>query len=124
MAAEKLSNALVICSPAVRTRETLEIMLNSGAIDVEVRFDSQIYDADLPTLLSVLSRVEEQQSVVVLVGHNPGMETLVRFLTAEIRAMSVATLAKINIPENSWKTLAAAGSSLEWLFNAAARNNS
>jgi len=72
MAAEKLSNALVICSPAVRARETLEIMLNSGAIDVEVRFDSQVYDADLPALLSVLSRVEEQQSVVVLVGHNPG----------------------------------------------------
>src|SRR3982751_3077299 len=108
MAEETLRNALVICSPAVQTRETLELMLSSSATDLQVRFDSEVYDADLPALLRVLSRVVDLQSIVVLVGHNPVMETLLRFLTGEIRAIPAAGLAKINIPEDSWNSLTAA----------------
>src|SRR3954452_9923095 len=87
LAKEKLTSALIISSPSVRTRETLEIVLAVNSINVEVRFDSQVYDAELPALLSVLRGIEDQQTVVLLVGHNPGMERLVRFLTGEIRAL-------------------------------------
>ena len=119
MATQELSGALVISSPAVRARETLEILMAGTGMDVEVRFDLDIYNADVPTLLNVMSRVADEQSFLILVGHNPGMEMLVKFLTGQVRAMPAAGLAKISIRENSWKTLTAAGSRLEWLFNPA-----
>ena len=45
IAEETLSNPLVICSPAVRTRETAEIVLGSANLQVEPRFDERIYEA-------------------------------------------------------------------------------
>jgi phosphohistidine phosphatase len=124
LANEELNSALALSSRALRTRETLEILLSVSGIDVQVRFDRGIYDADLPTLLNVISRVPDKQTVLILVGHNPGMELLVSFLTGKPRSMPAAALAKISIPEISWKTLGAAGSTLEWVYNPAEQANS
>ena len=104
-AAEKPGNVLVVSSPALRARETTEIMLRSSGVRAELRFDSEIYDADLASLLSVLRRVEDDHQTVILVGHNPGMESLTRFLTGEVRAVATAALAKISFDGGSWNTL-------------------
>jgi len=115
IAAEKLSKVLVVSSPAVRARETTELVLQSSKLPTEIRFDPQIYDADLSRLLMVLGRIEDQNEVVLLIGHNPGMESLVRFFTGEIHAMSTAALAKIIFGGDSWQTLVGGEGQLEWL---------
>ena len=115
VAAEKLNNALVLSSPAMRARETAEIMLHSSKLAAELCFDPQIYEADLSTLLEVLGGIEDQKDVVILIGHNPVMETLVRFLTGEIRAMPTAALAKIILEGNSGQALTSGEGRLEWL---------
>ena len=115
VAAEKLNSALVLSSPAVRARETTEIMLHSSKLAAAPRFDPQIYEADLSALLKTLGQVEDHRDVVILVGHNPGMETLVRFLTGEVRAIPAAALAKIILEGNSWRALTGGEGRLEWL---------
>jgi phosphohistidine phosphatase len=105
IAAENLGDVLVVSSPAVRARETTEIILRSSGIRAELRFDPQIYDADLANLLGVLSCMEDDKQTVILVGHNPGMEALLRFLTGETSAMPTAALAKISFDGNAWKSL-------------------
>lgn len=116
IAAEKVDQFLVVSSPAERARETTEIMLRSSKARAELRFDPQIYESDLPTLLKVLDRIEDGQKVVILVGHNPGLELLLRFLTGEIRTMTTAALAKINLVANKWKKLEEGEGRLEWLI--------
>ena len=115
IAEEKPRGLLVISSPAVRTRETIKIVLKSAGIKPEVRFESTIYEADLNSLLAVLGKIEADKKTVMLVGHNPGMEMLVRFLTDELRAMPTAALAKIKLNTDSWNTLPGGEGSLEWL---------
>jgi phosphohistidine phosphatase len=115
IAAENLGDVLVVSSPAVRARETTEIMLRSSGVRAELRFDPQIYDADLESLLSVLRRIEDEKQTVILVGHNPGMEALLRFLTGETRAMPTAALAKISFDSSSWKSLNDGEGHLAWL---------
>lgn len=105
LTSEKLSEVLVVSSPAVRARETTEIVLSSSGIKAELRFDPHIYEADLHALLAVLSRIEDERQVVILVGHNPGLEILVRYLTGEILAMPTAALARIELQGKSWKAL-------------------
>ena len=56
VAAERLNNALVLSSPAIRARETTEIMLQSSKLPAELRFDPQIYEADLSALLKILGQ--------------------------------------------------------------------
>ena len=41
----------------------------------------------------------------MIVGHNPGMEGLIRFLTGEIAAMPTAALAVIDLDIESWDEL-------------------
>ncbi|HTH52269.1 MAG TPA: hypothetical protein VL501_10065, partial [Pyrinomonadaceae bacterium] len=45
-------------------------------------------------------------SSVMLVGHNPGMEGLVRVLTNRIEPMPTAAVAIIDLPIEHWKDLA------------------
>ena len=94
LAAEKLNDPLVICSPAVRTRETAEIVLKSANLRVEERFDERIYEASLRDLLQVVSEIPDDKQVVILIGHNPGFEELLAFLTGEGRRMPTCALGK------------------------------
>ena len=99
---QNLSVELVLCSPAVRARETAELVLAAAEVTANVRYDQGIYEASPHQLLEVISEVEEDQSAVLLVGHNPGMEDLLRALTGTGEPMSTGTLAKINLKLDEW----------------------
>ena len=90
----------VVCSPARRTRETLEAVLAQTGY-VEQRLEPRIYEAVPGTLISLL---DEQAGIerLMLVGHNPGLEQLVALLkdgrTGEYRGMPPAGLAVMTLP--------------------------
>jgi phosphohistidine phosphatase len=50
----------------------------------------------------------------MLVGHNPGMEELLAFLTRESRHMPTCALAKISVDGSSWKEAGRGSGKLEW----------
>ena len=64
----------VLCSPARRTRETLEAVLAAVGY-VDQRLEPRIYDATPGTLAAL---IDEHRDVdrLLLVGHNPGLEEL------------------------------------------------
>ena len=113
LAQEKLKNPLLICSPAVRTRETAELVLKSAKLRVEERWDQRIYEASLRDLLEVVGEIPDDKTVVILIGHNPGFEELLAFLTGESQRMPTAALAKIKF-DVSWKDIAASSGKLDW----------
>lgn len=112
LASENLSDPLLICSPALRTRETAELVLSNANLHVEPRFDDRIYEASLRDLLQVVSEIDDEKRVAMLIGHNPGMEELLAFLTGETRPMPTCALAKI-VFDVSWKDLKANDGTLE-----------
>ena len=116
MASENLSNPLIICSPAVRTRETAEIVLTSAKLNVEPRFDERIYEASLRELVQIVTEIADDRDVVIMIGHNPGFEELLSFLTGEYRRMPTCALAKVGIGDVSWKDVRAGEGSLEWFI--------
>lgn len=112
LATEKLRDPLVLCSTAARTRETAKIALHSAKLKVDVRFVDAIYEASLRDLLDVVSQIPGDVKVAILIGHNPGCEELLSFLTGEHRHMPTAALAKIKLEE--WQTVRAGEGSLDW----------
>jgi phosphohistidine phosphatase len=99
---QNLSVDVVLCSPAVRARETAELVLGAAEVTANVRYDQRIYEASPRQLLEVISEVEKDKSAVFLVGHNPGMEDLLSALTGEGEPMATGTLAKINLKLDEW----------------------
>jgi len=67
--------ARVLCSPSVRTRQTLEHALGA----VEARSEPRIYEASAGELIALIDDHADAPRLL-LVGHNPGFETLVALL--------------------------------------------
>src|SRR3954469_21252229 len=79
LAAEQLLPDLVLVSPARRTRETFE-RVASKLGEAPVRFEPRIYEASAERLLAILREAEPGSRGVLIIGHNPGLETLARLL--------------------------------------------
>jgi phosphohistidine phosphatase len=112
LASEKLEDAMLICSPAARTRETAQIVLKHSRLRMDQRFDERIYDASLRDLLQVVSELPDDKQTAMMIGHNPGFEELLTFLTGEARRMPTCALAKIKLGVESWKDVKAGEGSL------------
>lgn len=68
----------ILCSPSQRTRETLAPLLSMApGLEQVTRFVPQIYHATASTLESLLDSAFAEFDRVLIVGHNPGFETLV-----------------------------------------------
>jgi phosphohistidine phosphatase len=63
---------LVLCSSALRTRETFQRM----GLDSDLVVEDALYGADGDELLARLRDVPERASGVAVIGHNPGMQDL------------------------------------------------
>jgi len=116
LADEKPPAELVVCSPAVRTRETAEIVLMTANLQVEPRFDERIYEASLRELVQIVTEIPDDKEVAIMIGHNPGFEELLSFLTGQYRRMPTCALAKIGFGDVSWKDVRAGEGSLEWFI--------
>lgn len=102
IAEEKLESPLIISSPAARARETTALVLESAGLKSEPRFDERVYEADVRTLLEVVASIPDKTTTAMLVGHNPGFENLLAYLTGEDRHMPTAALARIEFEAGSW----------------------
>lgn len=71
---------ILLCSPAMRTQETAAHVTRGLGGDGSVLVDSRIYEATPGDLIQVLEE-HRDADCILLVGHNPGLETLVALLT-------------------------------------------
>jgi phosphohistidine phosphatase len=71
-----LAPDLILCSPAVRTRQTLALLLTHLSGRPQLKFEDALYLADAPALLERLRRVPARSASVLVVGHNPGLHVL------------------------------------------------
>ena len=111
---KKVTVGALISSPSVRTRQTIDIVLRHAQLGVEPQFDQRIYEASLPTLVHVVSEIPDDRKTAMLVGHNPGMEEMLAFLTRESRHMPTCALAKISVDVSTWKEAGRSAGKLEW----------
>jgi len=67
----------ILCSPSQRTRETLAPLLSlAPGLEAVTHFVPQIYNATASTLESLLDSAFAETDRVLIVGHNPGFESL------------------------------------------------
>ncbi len=111
MRKKKLNPGLIVTSPAVRALTTAEITGEElGFVDSEIIRDQRLYEAELADFKFVLSACPADIGRILLVGHNPGLETLLHYLVAGIetpadgKLLATATLAVLTMPSD-WTKL-------------------
>jgi phosphohistidine phosphatase len=100
---ENLVPDLILCSSAVRTYNTALLVAKACDYAGEIKQTRRLYLAEPQTYVKILRQVAEKYASVLVVGHNPGLEALLKALTGEAMTMPTAALAYIELPLKRWK---------------------
>jgi phosphohistidine phosphatase len=103
---------VVLCSSAVRARQTLELVAPGLGEGVEVLVEEELYGASARQLLARLRCLPEEVDSAMVVGHNPGLQELTLLLArdSELRERAAAhfptaALASLNLRRGGWTDL-------------------
>ena len=120
LAQQQMVPDLIVTSPAERALVTAQKACKAmGDGDAGIQRDKRIYAAVMDELLAVLGDCPQAAGRVMLVGHNPGLEELLMWLTIEAvpvpddgKLLPTATLARLQMPAD-WQALTAGCARLE-----------
>jgi phosphohistidine phosphatase len=107
---------LILCSTAVRTRQTLAPLVHRLAAPVPpIALEKRLYLAPEPELLGRLRLVADEVRTILLIGHNEGIGELAATLAGRGPPAALASLqskfptgalAVLRTPDGSWRELA------------------
>ena len=78
---ERIAPALVLCSSARRARETLDGVSAALGDRPSVQVERELYGASGDELLGRLREIPDSTETAMLIGHNPGIQSLALALT-------------------------------------------
>ena len=119
MEQEGIAPALVLCSPARRARETLDLVRPGLPPETDVRVEDGLYGAGRADIVRMIRRLPDELPSVMVVGHNPVLHELALALTATGAGLDrlaakfpTGALAELSFPVNRWAELAAGSAKL------------
>jgi phosphohistidine phosphatase len=102
---EGLLPQLIISSSAKRALSTADLVANACDYLGEVSMTRSFYHADPETYLRYLNKIDNDLQIVLIVGHNPGVEDLVSTFAGHYERMPTAALAQVELLIDSWLQL-------------------
>jgi len=96
---------LILCSPARRARQTCELFVQAAQFQTEIEWKEDFYGASPAEYLKGLQAVDDACRKVMLIGHNPGMESLLHHLNGEFEKFPTAAIAILGLPIEHWQAL-------------------
>ena len=102
LADEDLVPDAVFCSTARRARDTAELVTAAAGFEGKIEYRDDLYHAAPDAYLAAAAAVKGDPDRVMVVGHNPGMEMLVRVLAGHAEAFPTAALAVIDLDIDEW----------------------
>jgi phosphohistidine phosphatase len=104
--------SVVLCTSAVRARQTLELLQPVIPDVTTIKIEPKLYTAGSKELMTRIRRLSQAAPSVLIVGHNPSMQELILALAEEGSISNVirkkfptAALAVLDAPIDEWRHL-------------------
>ena len=107
---------VILCSPARRTRDTLELArLKFAGSEPDIRYDRALYLTTGTALLAAVRQCKSPANTLLVVGHNPGLHDLALMLAGSGNRDACArldekfptgALAVFTFPHKTWRDIA------------------
>lgn len=96
----------IFSSSALRTCQTTELVNSILKLeDSKIKYFDSFYLTDPKTILKFLANLDNSLSQIMLVGHNPTMEMLIKILAGESHRFPTAAVAVIDLDIPIWSEL-------------------
>lgn len=92
----------LLVSTAERANNTALLLLDAAGSTIEPEVKAEVYEASPQRLAEVVHDIDNTLHTAMIVGHNPGMEGLIRYLTGSIEPMPTAALAVLELNIDAW----------------------
>lgn len=101
----KLQPDLVICSPALRTKQTAEYFTTKLEYDYDkILFEERFYESSADDYMKVIRETDKQVETLVLVGHNPSITNFVnQFLEDKIFELPTTGVVWLTFESEDWE---------------------
>jgi len=93
---------VILSSPASRAKETARLVKKAANLDCQTLYKHRIYEASARTLREVVAETDDLYLSAMIVGHNPGMEGLIYYLTGLSEKMPTGAMAVLELDVNKW----------------------
>ena len=115
----KLIPDLIVASPAKRTKKTSKIMAKELQIDEHlIEYDSNIYESNINDLMHVIHELNEANSRVMIVGHNPSITSIIGYLTTTFAEhIPTSGIVVVAFQEKNWRLIQPRLGSVTAYFN-------
>lgn len=100
---------LIITSDAVRAETTARTVAHAAGYTRRLVLAPELYHASPSAIIDVIRNIEDPNArLVMIVGHNPGLEDLVAQLTGQHIDLPTAALVHLSLPAGEWRDVEAA----------------
>ena len=98
----------IVSSTALRARTTADEVGQACGYEGDIDITADLYHASAYSAIEVLQAQADEKTLILIVGHNPGFESLLQVLTGAIERMPTCALAQVTLPIESWMELSPA----------------
>ncbi len=99
---------LIIASTAVRASRTAELVADKSGYKGEILYVQSLYLGEPEAYLEALRDLKEDSNdlqTVLVIGHNPGLESLLQMLTDHVDCLPTSAIAYLKVPVRTWSAL-------------------
>jgi phosphohistidine phosphatase len=93
---------LVLVSSAVRAQETFGIWREGAAWEGRSETDATLYLASAGCICERLASLGEETQRVLIIGHNPGISSVLRSLAGQMQMLGTSSLAELSLGDELW----------------------
>ncbi len=102
---KELFPQVILTSTALRCRETASVLLQNCCEELTLQAIEALYMAEPPAIIDALVHAPEQADRVMVIGHNPGLESLLQQLTGEVESLPTASVVYMELSIQRWADL-------------------
>ncbi len=100
-----LTPDLILASTAQRVKDTVETFVETINYKNELVYSDKLYMGEPQDFIKILKKQAKDYDTVMIVAHNPGLETYLQIVDGEIEAMPTAALGQLVLAIDSWEEI-------------------
>ncbi|MFR9675466.1 SixA phosphatase family protein [Streptomyces sp. TR06-5] len=110
LATHGITPQLTLCSTAARTRETWKLAAPQLPQRPKTVYEERLYEASPGEIIAVLNETPDDTRDLLVVGHNPGMQSLAELLAGDADEEAAAGLSRTGFPTTALAVVRFTGS--------------